>query len=169
MCLHNAFSYIQFSLLHIILHLEWVAYRQCIVGILFIQSYCVLAGVDRLGLAFFLICLKVSSTSLVLLFVLFFSSLSPPFLLGYLNILKLMFIFYETYLFIYLFYTWVFCMHVYLCMHQVHYCWPWSSEKDMRPPGTGVMDDHKPPCGCWESKLGPLQEQQELYTTEPFL
>ena len=33
-------------------------------------------------------------------------------------------------------------------------------------PGTGVMDGCKPPCGCWELNLDPLEEQPVLLTTE---
>lgn len=39
---------------------------------------------------------------------------------------------------------------------------------DIRPPGTGVVDSHDPSCGCWESNLRPLKEQQVLVTTEHF-
>lgn len=28
-----------------------------------------------------------------------------------------------------------------------------------------VIDGHKPPSGCWESNLGPLEEQPELLTS----
>ena len=30
-------------------------------------------------------------------------------------------------------------------------------------------DGSQPPCGCWESNLGPLQEQLALLTAEPYL
>lgn len=34
--------------------------------------------------------------------------------------------------------------------------YPQRSEKD---PSELVTDDSKPPCGCWESSLGPLEKQ----------
>lgn len=34
---------------------------------------------------------------------------------------------------------------------------------------TGVTDDYKLPCGCWELILGPLQEQGLLGAMEPSL
>lgn len=36
-------------------------------------------------------------------------------------------------------------------------------------PRTGIADICKPPCGYWESSLGPLQEQQVFSTTKPSL
>jgi hypothetical protein len=33
--------------------------------------------------------------------------------------------------------------------------------------GTEVTDGLEPPCGCWEPRLGPMQEQQVPLTTEP--
>ena len=36
-------------------------------------------------------------------------------------------------------------------------------------PGTGVTDNCKSPCGCWESNLGPLVEQPVLLAAEPSL
>ena len=44
-----------------------------------------------------------------------------------------------------------------------------ESEEVIGSPGTGITDDCGPPCGCWESKLGPLQEQPVLLTAEPSL
>jgi hypothetical protein len=32
-----------------------------------------------------------------------------------------------------------------------------------------IIDDCKPPCGCWELSLGPLEEQPVILTTEPSL
>jgi hypothetical protein len=32
-----------------------------------------------------------------------------------------------------------------------------------------VIDDYKPPCGCWESNSGPMQEQPVFSTIEPSL
>jgi hypothetical protein len=46
---------------------------------------------------------------------------------------------------------------------------PGSSEGQMRAigiPGTGVMNDCEPKCGCWEWNPGPLQEQQGLLTAK---
>lgn len=39
-------------------------------------------------------------------------------------------------------------------------------EEGVRSPATEVTDGPEPPCGCWESNLGPLQEQVFL-TAEP--
>ena len=36
-------------------------------------------------------------------------------------------------------------------------------------PGNGVIDNYEPPCRCWKSKLGLLEEQPVLLTTEPSL
>jgi hypothetical protein len=35
--------------------------------------------------------------------------------------------------------------------------------------GVGVIDGCEQPCGEWEPNPGPLNEQQVLLTTEPFL
>lgn len=32
-----------------------------------------------------------------------------------------------------------------------------------------VTDNGELPCGCWESNPGPLQEDQALFTAEPYL
>ena len=50
----------------------------------------------------------------------------------------------------------VFCLHVYLC-------------EGIRSPGTGIIDSYELPCGCWELKLGPLEEKPVLFTAEPSL
>jgi hypothetical protein len=42
-----------------------------------------------------------------------------------------------------------------------------SQKKSVGSPGTGVTDGCKPPCGFWELNVGPLQEQQVLFTAEP--
>lgn len=50
------------------------------------------------------------------------------------------------------------------------YAWfPWRSEETLEYPGTGVTHSYEPPCGCWESNPGPLQEQQVLLTAEQLL
>ena len=36
------------------------------------------------------------------------------------------------------------------------------AEEGVEFPGAGVTDSCELPCGCWESNLGPLQEQQVL-------
>lgn len=33
-------------------------------------------------------------------------------------------------------------------------------------PGTRVVKDCEPPCGCWKFKRGPLEEQHVLFTAE---
>jgi hypothetical protein len=48
----------------------------------------------------------------------------------------------------------------------------WMPSEDRRghwSPWSGVVDGCEPPCGCQESNLGPLQEQQLLFTTKPSL
>jgi hypothetical protein len=60
------------------------------------------------------------------------------------------------------------CMSVVpTCMQVHHICaWhPWRPE-DIRSPGTGVTDGCELLCGCWELKLGPLEEQAVLLTGE---
>ena len=47
------------------------------------------------------------------------------------------------------------CMHVY---HMYAWCLK-MPEGGIRSSGTGVMDGSEPPCWCWESNLGPLEEQ----------
>ena len=34
----------------------------------------------------------------------------------------------------------------------------WRPEEDARLPGPGVIDECEPPCGFWDSDLGPLEE-----------
>ena len=41
---------------------------------------------------------------------------------------------------------------------------PRESEEEVRFPGTEVTDGCELQCGCWELKLGPLEEQ---HFTEP--
>lgn len=45
---------------------------------------------------------------------------------------------------------------------------PTEVREGMYPPtpGTGVTGSRGPPCRCWESNLGPLQEQQYVLTSE---
>lgn len=42
-------------------------------------------------------------------------------------------------------------------------------EEGIGSSGTGVGDNCDLPYGCWESKLGPVEEQQLLLTAEPSL
>lgn len=46
------------------------------------------------------------------------------------------------------------CMSVY----HVHDWCPGVPEEGVRFPGTRVTDACEPPCGCWESNIGPLEE-----------
>ena len=48
-------------------------------------------------------------------------------------------------------------------VYNVHACCPWRSEESIGSP----WNWSKPPCGCWELNLGPLQEQQMLLTAKP--
>lgn len=36
--------------------------------------------------------------------------------------------------------------------------------RDIRSPGTGVLDYYEPPCGYWDLNLGSLEEQPALIT-----
>lgn len=57
------------------------------------------------------------------------------------------------------------CMYAwptYMYGYRRHSWWLWRPEKSTRSPEIGVMDDCEPPCGCWESNMGPLHEQQVL-------
>lgn len=60
-----------------------------------------------------------------------------------------------------------------MCMNDLHACAPWMypqmSEEDDRFLGTGVTGGCKPPCGCWASNLGPVEEQLMFLTRESFL
>jgi hypothetical protein len=56
-------------------------------------------------------------------------------------------------------YTWcIYVSHVYLVSSE--------AREDVRSSKTTVTDG-EPPCGCWESNLGPLEEQSVLSTTDP--
>lgn len=48
-------------------------------------------------------------------------------------------------------------------------CLDSSSEarRGPRAPGTGVTESCKPPCRCWESNQGPVEEQSGFITAEP--
>lgn len=50
----------------------------------------------------------------------------------------------------------MFCLHLTMCSMCV----------SVRPLGTGAMDGWQPWCGCWDSNLDPLQQQQVLLTGE---
>lgn len=54
----------------------------------------------------------------------------------------------------------------FMSVHPLCTWCPWRSEKGIRSPGTGVRDGCDLPHRCWESNLGPIQEQV-LLTTEP--
>ena len=49
-----------------------------------------------------------------------------------------------------------------------HHVQAWSKE-DAGSPGIETTDVREPPCGCWKSNPGPLQEQQMFLTAEPSL
>lgn len=52
--------------------------------------------------------------------------------------------------------------------HMRTWCWRRSEEGVGSPVGTAVLGRWESPYGCWESNLGPLQEQQVLFlTAEP--
>lgn len=49
--------------------------------------------------------------------------------------------------------SFLFSVYVFACMYVY-------GSHECLVPGTGVTDHCKPPCGLWESNLGPLREQQ---------
>jgi hypothetical protein len=53
-----------------------------------------------------------------------------------------------------------------MSVYEVSAWYPQMPHEHVRPPGTGVADICEAPCGCWEWKQGPLQEQQALLTVE---
>lgn len=66
--------------------------------------------------------------------------------------------------FIFILYVWEFCLH---CLHV----WLWTTcvpcvWKTQKFPGAGVRDGCEPSCRRWGSKLGALQDQLALLTTE---
>ena len=42
-------------------------------------------------------------------------------------------------------------------------------EESVGTPVTGITHICEPPCACWESNLGPVEEQPVLLTAEPSL
>lgn len=54
-------------------------------------------------------------------------------------------------------------------MYNVHVWFPPRPEEGSRCPGTRGTDCFRPSCGCWESNLGPLEEQTMFSSAEPFL
>ena len=46
---------------------------------------------------------------------------------------------------------------------------PWKPGRSVGSPRTGVTDGCEPPCGCWESYLGPVEEQPVSLVTEQSL
>lgn len=66
----------------------------------------------------------------------------------------------------YLFLVYVSC-HTYISI-TCAWC-PRMPEERIRNPEIGVADSYELPCGCWESKMGPLKKQPALLITLPFL
>lgn len=60
--------------------------------------------------------------------------------------------------------------YVSACMSMYYmYVWClWRLAESIRCPGTGVVSSELPH-GCWESHLGPLEEQPVLTTAKPWL
>lgn len=52
------------------------------------------------------------------------------------------------------------------CIYVYHMCtwYLWRSEKDIRSPGTRIVDSCEPPQWCWELNSNPMQEQVFLTT-----
>lgn len=56
---------------------------------------------------------------------------------------------------------------VFVCIYHMYgSCRP---KEGVVSPVTGVMNNCEPPCRCWQSNLGPLEEQPVVLITEPFL
>lgn len=55
----------------------------------------------------------------------------------------------------------------YMSVSYMHAWYPQKPEEGIRSPKTRVRDGGKLPCGCSDSNLVPLQEQQILLTTVP--
>ena len=64
---------------------------------------------------------------------------------------------------------------IYECFSYMHVCtsysyfMPWETDREVWLHETGVTNDHKSQCWCWEPNLGSLQEQQVFLTTEQFI
>lgn len=43
---------------------------------------------------------------------------------------------------------------------------PRNPEEDVGTPGSWVTEGGEPPCGCWQSNSGPLQEHPVLQSAE---
>lgn len=57
-----------------------------------------------------------------------------------------------------------------VCLYVCHICiWCPQGSEGIRYPGTVLIDDYETPCGCWNSNLGPLQEQSPCNNTKQSL
>lgn len=54
-----------------------------------------------------------------------------------------------------------------ISVHLVHAKYPQRSEESAGCSVTGVTDNCRPPCRCWELRLGPPREWLVLLTSEP--
>ena len=70
-----------------------------------------------------------------------------------------------TYLFLALY---VFIYLLIACLHKMYILCPKQPREGSRSPETGTTNGCEPPCGFWELKPGPLEEQPVLIT-EPSL
>lgn len=57
-------------------------------------------------------------------------------------------------------------MPVHISVHHMHTVSMEFRKRVSDPPRPRVTDSREPSCGCWELNLGPLQEQQVLFTAE---
>lgn len=67
---------------------------------------------------------------------------------------------------LFLVYEWFACICV---LRHMRTWFPWNLEKATTSSGPGGMNGYQPPCRCWWSNLGPLQEQWVLFTAKPSL
>lgn len=61
------------------------------------------------------------------------------------------------------------CLPAHMYGRRVYALCPQRSEEGSRISAAGALDGYRLPCVCQEQNLGPLEEEQMLLTTQPFL
>lgn len=85
--------------------------------------------------------------------------LPPPHIACLFKSFLLLLFFKRTFLYLFYVYEYFFCMYVCIpCTCLV----PEEFRKSVGSPESGVADDCEPPCGCWETNPGPLEELSHL-------
>lgn len=77
-------------------------------------------------------------------------------------------VFLSIYLFYFMYECFV-CLSACLYVHYIPAWWPPKPEEGAESSGVGVIDSCESPNRFWEPNLEPLQKQQVLVATEPFL